>query len=201
MYPQQMPVSSQLPPSRVGAIVTLVMGLIVMLVITPIVLTVSTGLSVFTNIYNPPSADNPNPIVSAPVEVGEPLTVQHRETVLIVSTPNAKVVPTECQLDASEKTITLEYQKTNGSATEAFVGNNVPAGEYTLRCNPAESAADFELRYVSTSELIGGAVKGLLVGFGISTIFGIAGLILTIVGIVWLVKINKRRKAFFNQFR
>lgn len=72
-----------------------------------------------------------------------------------------------------------------------FSAEGVPAGVYDVGC---DGLGPQDVVIPLTDDIITGALTGI----GISLIIGLVGLVLTIIGIVWLVKVNKRRRAMIQ---
>lgn len=85
----------------------------------------------------------------------------------------------------------LYYELESGGA---YVGRNVPAGDYTINCTGVPEGAQLMV--------MDGAFLASVASTSVSAILwaslvGVIGLGLTIWGIVWLVKRNKQRKQYF----
>lgn len=79
------------------------------------------------------------------------------------------------------------------NSSEVFVFENLDAGDYKIACTDKNGPVETGVVGMSSAqqrEILSSFASGLL----IPTIVGIAGLIILIIGIVWLVRVNRRRR-------
>ncbi|EEH64425.1 hypothetical protein HMPREF0044_0162 [Gleimia coleocanis DSM 15436] len=103
---------------------------------------------------------------------------------LQVTGPNAEAAI--CGITDGENVVELDRQS-DGS----FTTDGIPEGTYDIVC---DNLTDQDVVIAITDSVVGNTLAGV----GISMLIGFIGLVLTIVGIVMLVKTNKRRKAMMT---
>lgn len=167
---------SQSLPSRAWAIVLIVVGVLTATVLAFIVfLTVLLTGAGFQDMLSNASA----------VQSGSSVTVDQTGSYLVSATGGEAVT---CTLEGSDGS-THALGATTGSSS-VVLGTGIPAGDYTLECTGADNGQLVGMTSVDTSSLTSAGTSSVLWG----TVVGVIGIVLTIVGIVWLVKINRRRR-------
>ena len=82
-----------------------------------------------------------------------------------------------------------------GSTSSMAMGSDIPAGAYTLSCETTGNPSLVGMTGVDASQLTGAVMRG----FGWGTLLGILGIAMVIAGIVWLVRVNRRRSDIQRQ--
>lgn len=164
-------------PGRGGAIAMLVSGLVMMLIIAPIVLFAGVAGSVVNNLDS---------LTSSTVVLD-----QQDSVVINVTGPSQREAV--CGLVSESGEVYEAHPASNGQQVD-----KVPAGTYTVACdNITESDIVVAMSQAQALSMFAGGV-GL--SFLASFIIGTIGLVLLIVGIVKLVKVNKKRAAMANPY-
>lgn len=177
-YPNQQYPKPPLP-GRGGAIALLVVGVVMAFVIAPITLVVGVVLG----------ADIPSFVDSmSRVESGQVVTVDDSGSYFVFS-QSQKI--TECFLDDPAGLGTYELKEA-GAGT--FYERGIEPGSYMLLCDGPSSAELFGMTGLSPNTL----VKASLWGFGLASVVGIIGIVLTIWGIVRLVRVNRKRREILR---
>ena len=162
-------------PSRVGAIVMLVVGVALMIPVPLVIFLSSFVISVdFTQISTGMTTN------------GGTVTVDDTGMFGVVGGTTLH----ECTLDNGTERHTL-YSDVDGIVR----GRGITPGAYTLDCGPEANGVELMLMPEGQIEdLFDGTVRGLI----ISTVVGLTGLGLMIGGIVWLVSRNRKRREYLR---
>ncbi len=163
------------PPGRTGPIVTIVLGAVTMLVIAPVV-------AFFVMMAAVPVDD----ILDGSVIVYDGDSVSIGEEGRLTLFPDSLGV--SCDLIGQDGKVTPMQEDPYTNHLEA---RGLEPGIYQVDCEGL--SPEEEMLNMDFDDLFSVGMKGLVVG----TVLGVGGLVALIVGIVWLVKRNKQRKAFF----
>ena len=169
------------PPSRGGAIALLVSGVVVMVLVAPIL---------FVTLFL--SGIGMDKIV----EIG--MSTQNSGQVTVGSTGILMVTPLDgeadsCQLvSSSGEVIPMTYELDSGGM---FVARGLTENTYTVECEGIAPGASV---MAVDGEFMSDVVGGTMAAFGWSTLVGIIGLGMLIGDIIWLVKRNRARRAFYQ---
>ncbi len=160
-------------PSRTGAIVSVVVGIVTMVVMAPIVAlsVILSGMNISELTQN-----------VGPVSTGATVQVDRSGTYIVTSTTNQSI---SCTLTGQDGSV-LQLQALQGQ-TSVALGSSIAEGAYTLDCGSATDLVG--MTGISVDSLANAGARGVLW----ASVVGVAGLIVTIVGIVALVRINRRR--------
>lgn len=169
-----MPAPNQPLPSRVGPILTIIGGIIIALIVAPIAMIVGVvgGLDVLQ------LAESAQPVSS-----GSTVTVDSSGSYLVL-TQSGDV--SGCRLDKDGESISMSFESGTG-----FYASGLDAGQYTLTCQGSGASDLMGMTGVSMEKMTNAGLSGLAWGTGV----GILGIVVSIIGIVWLVKVNGRRRA------
>lgn len=96
--------------------------------------------------------------------------------------------------DSGVQGIQVSYQGREYHSAGVFTAP--AAGDYTVSCSAGPTKV---ITGDAASNFAGGTIMPVLVGFGLATLAGLLGLILTIVGIVKLVRSGRERSAYAAQ--
>lgn len=192
-YPQ-MPHIPQMPvlPSRTGSIVTLVLGLLTLFIVAPISFFGATlaGAAVQATADEP---FDPTHFVRV-VNVHDSIEVGALGMVELIADATTGAVPEQCALHNSTGVVLLKSDYDPTYDTLTFSAHNMKPGTYDLTCDPRESTDQYQFHYVDASAITSRVASGFFVGLVVSVVVSFIGLVLTVVGTVWLVKVNKRRR-------
>lgn len=169
------------PPSRGGAIALLVVGIVTMVIVAPIVFfsVLVGGVIGGMDLTNLSSFTTTN---------GGEVTVDETGTILLSA---SGTMPDSCQLlDESGSAYPMAI---DNDVNNSFYASQLVPGTYTVDCAGA-SGTSFT---VMGGDMINAAGSSGLAAFGWGSLVGVIGLGMTIWGIVWLVKRNRARKAYF----
>ncbi|MDC4232260.1 hypothetical protein M3T53_00820 [Actinomyces sp. B33] len=169
-------------PSRVPGVITLVLGIITMLVIAPI--------AAFMGVLGGIGGGVGGLLESTTVVPNHSTVTVDESGTLLVSTSTVNVY--SCEATGPSGTVALEG---GGSVSQGFIGINLTPGRYVLDC---QGEGDFMLTAMTgtgVDDLTSAGVSAMLWG----TIAGIVGLVLTIVGIILIVRANSRRRQILQQ--
>lgn len=189
------PIPQPLPnePSRTGSIILLVTGLILTFILAPLALVISSVFGVISAASDYTNTSSAHAPFLQRVENGDNITVRDPGLVALTTIPGDTVVPTKCELKSDNRVVTLSRKQDDSSNGTVFTAFDIPKGNYTLDCELPGSAKDISLYYMDASKIAKATITGFFVGFIISTILGVAGLLMIVGGIVWLILVNKRR--------
>lgn len=179
-FPVRAPNTGPLP-SRTWPIITLVSGVILAIIVAPVVLVTMIVGGV-----------NLESFIDGSVEAtsGDRVVVGESGMVAIIAQDSSSLGP--CVLTAGAETIALEEAPGSG----ATMGTDVPPGTYQLDC-PAAAGKPL---YVFVGQDLTNLMDSTMKGFGWATFVGLSGLVVFVVGIVWLVKRNRQRREISNPF-
>lgn len=169
-----MPAPNQPLPSRVGPILTIIGGIIIALIVAPIAMVfgVVGGLDIGQLVES-----------TQPIASGSTVTVDESGTYLVL-TQSGDV--SGCRLDKDGESISMSFESGTG-----FYASGLDAGRYTLTCQGSGASNLMGMTGVSIDKMTNAGLSGLAWGTGV----GILGIVVSVVGIVWLVKVNGRRRA------
>ncbi len=169
------------PPSRGGAIALLVSGIVTMVLVAPILFVTLVLSSIGMDRI---------------VEIG--MATQNNGQVAVGSTGILSVTPLDgdadsCQLVAPNgEVIPMTYEIDSGGM---FVARGLTEDVYTVECEGIPPGASV---MAVDGEFMSDMVGGTMAAFGWSTLVGLIGLGMLIAGIIWLVKRNRARRAFYQ---
>jgi len=169
-------------PGRGGAVTTLVLGVVLMVIIAPVVFfaTMIAGLA----------GTDSNSVKGGTTDNGSVVTVT-ADGYFTVSASSSKD-PACSLIGADDKSYKLESYAGSDSM---YVASGVPAGSYVLKCDGIASDATI-YAYNASPEVI---AKVFAMPFLWGTVVGVVGLIVLIVGIVLLVKVNGKRRRITQE--
>lgn len=167
--------------SRVPATVLTVIGALLMLVIAPVVAIIVGITSLSANM----SGDNSMGAISS----GDTVTVDQTGTYAAYSFDDTRRL--SCSLSNGEQTVKMQYLADN-----YVIANNLTPGEYTFECDSVPSSAIYGM----SGTYAEAAVTSVMVSFAVGSVLGVAGIIMLIVGIVWLVRVNKQRRQQMHRY-
>ncbi|MDO5747776.1 MAG: hypothetical protein Q4P66_09000 [Actinomycetaceae bacterium] len=179
-------------PSRTWPIVLTVGGFVTSLVIAPIVFFVMTVYS-FSGLID---VNNPEEVaVGKSIELGKPIDVTQEGESLLLIAPNAEWQCDAINEDNGSKVHFAPENKTSSDPHEVLWSGSaeLSKGTYTFECTNPDNVEATTVSYIDAETVIGAGL-GILGAFGIGTLLGIGGLIIGIVGVVWLVRRNKERR-------
>ncbi|MGO3797041.1 MAG: hypothetical protein ACTJGR_07985 [Pauljensenia sp.] len=163
-------------PSRAWAIVLIVVGALTATVLAfGVFLTVLLAGAGFQDLVSSASA----------VTSGSTVTVDQSGSYLVSATGGEAI---SCTLEGSDGS-THALGETTGNSS-VVLGMGIPAGDYTLECTGADTGQLVGMTGVDASTLTSAGTRSFLWG----TVVGVLGIALTIGGIIWLVKVNRRRR-------
>ena len=169
-------------PSRASGIVALVLGIVMMVLIAPIVFfaTMAIGLtSSVEDLSNGRALGN-----------GVSVTVTDKGSYSVMIGDGSA---SSCALvDSNNKSYTLDPYE--GSNT-LFSASDLPAGTYTIQCQGVSSAVRITGLPVSGDDMVSSTSGAFLW----STLVGVSGVVLLIVGIVLVVRAGSKRKELQQQ--
>ena len=164
-----------LQPSRTGPVVLIVVGAVLALLVAPAVfVAVILGSIDYDRLSE----------LGAPVTSGSEVTVDESGSYLVVSTDSSALT---CTLTGSDGSV-LELTPVQGEESVA-AGTGIPAGTYTLDCGDVSGTL-----VGMTGQSIEGFGQLVVRAAGWATLIGVIGVVLLIVGIVRLVRVNRRRR-------
>lgn len=168
------------PPSRTGAVLTLIGGVVAMVIIAPVIFitVLLSGVGLDRMVDGSIQTTNGGVVVvdDSGVLAVSPLT----------GSADACVLTNE-----SGGQFELYYELESGGT---HVGRSVPAGEYTINCTGVPEGAQL---LVMDGTFLASVMRTSVSALLWASLVGVIGLGLTIWGIVWLVKRNKQRKQYF----
>ena len=88
-----------------------------------------------------------------------------------------------------------EIVMVNEEGAGIWVARDLTPGEYILQCDGVPTGSNM---LTLSGDTLGGLVSTSVAALGWASLVGILGLIATVVGIVWLVSRNRRRRAYFE---
>ena len=169
-------------PGRGGAITTLVLGVVLMVIIAPIVF--------FATMVAGVAGTEGNSVKGGTTANGSVVTVT-TDGVFMVQAGGGKD-PSCSLIGADNKSYELEpYAGSLG----AYLVEHVPAGSYVLHCDGIANGANITA-FNASPEVV---TKVFAMPFVWGTVVGVAGLIVLIVGIVLLVNVNGKRRRITQE--
>lgn len=175
----------QVLPSRAGSIWMIVIGVLMAIVLAPGVL-FGTAFYKLMNIYDTSATE----ILVSP---GSEVTIDENGSLDLV--PVGEGSAGDCALVDTDGT---EHGMDYVSAYDSYSISGLEVGQYTLECENSVGVEFVSITNEQFSSLLGTIYRT----FGVSTIIGIAGLVIAVVGIVKLSGVNQRRReiAFRSQW-
>ena len=169
-------------PGRGGAVTTLVLGVVLMVIIAPVVFfaTMIAGLA----------GTDSNSVKGGTTDNGSVVTVTADGYFTVM--PSSPKDPACSLIGADDKSYKLEPYAGSDSM---YVASGVPAGSYQLKCDGIASGAKINAFNASPEAV----TKVFAMPFVWGTVVGVVGLILLIVGIVLLVKVNGKRRRITQE--
>lgn len=162
-------------PGRGWPIFTLVMGAITAVIIAPIVFIAAVV-----------SGINFDSIVDGSINVYNGGEVSVDETGTLALIPQNQTPMNHCTLTGSGEEYDIYVESDSG----LVVGRGLVPGTYTVDCDVPDGTVMLAFNGDDISSLTSRTVSGLLWASAV----GIAGIVLLIVGIVWLVRRNRERR-------
>lgn len=168
-------------PSRAGAVVLIVLGVVV-----------ATVIAFATFIGVALSGMNIQQLLDSATTVtsGDTVTVDDSGSYMVADSQGSKL---SCSLTSSSGDA-VQLQDVPGNSS-MVMGSNIPAGTYILDCQTTGNASLVALSGVDANQMTGAAMRG----FAWGTALGLIGIAMVIGGIVWLVGINRRRSDLQRQ--
>lgn len=181
-YAAPAPVVMPKLPGRGGAITTLVLGVVLMVIIAPIVF--------FATMVAGVAGTEGNSVKGGTTANGSVVTVT-TDGVFMVQAGGGKD-PSCSLIGADNKSYELEPY---GGSQGAYLVEHVPAGSYVLHCDGIANGANITA-FNASPEVV---TKVFAMPFVWGTVVGVAGLIVLIVGIVLLVNVNGKRRRITQE--
>lgn len=168
-------------PSRAGAIWTLILGIVMAVIVAPIVaLAVTIG------------GMNLDQLANGSMETTNGGEVSVDDTGVVALFSGTGTALSNCTLTGADD---KEWPMYMESSYSMVVGRGIPAGTYTVDCDTSMGASLLVFGGDDLENIVGSAVGAV----GWATLVGVAGVVMTIVGIVWLVRRNRARREFIRQ--
>lgn len=162
-------------PSRAGAVVLLVLGVVVATVIAfAAFIGVALAGMDFQEVVNS----------ATPVANGDTVEVDASGSYTVVDTEGGSL---SCDLRSSDGTDTA-LDGVSGY-TSMVMGSDIPSGSYTLSCRTTGNASLVGMTGLDASQM----TEAVMRGFTWGTVLGFIGIAMVIGSVVWLVRINRRR--------
>lgn len=168
-------------PSRVGPVLTGIGGVLLMLIVAPVVFIVTAF-----------SGMNLSSMINSAQEVasGDTVTVDSSGGLIVSAHPDVY----SCSVTPSAGGEAVPLSRLD-SASGAWSVFGLAPGDYTLSCVGEAGLGQLAaFSGVSPDDITDGAISGLTWG----SVVGLIGLVVLVVGIVWLVKVNRRRRAIVS---
>ena len=181
-YGTSAPVVMPKLPGRGGAITTLVLGVVLMVIIAPIVF--------FATMVAGVAGTDGNAVKGGTTANGSVVTVTADGVFMVRGDDDRD--PSCSLIGADNKTYELEPY---AGSEDVYLAQNVPAGSYVLQCDGIASGANI-YAFNASPEVV---AKVFAMPFVWGTVVGVAGLIVLIVGIVLLVKVNGKRRRITQE--
>lgn len=181
-YGAPAPVAMPKLPGRGGAITTLVLGVVLMVIIAPVVF--------FATMIAGIAGTEGNAVKGGTTDNGSVVTVTaDGDFTVTASSPKD---PACSLIGADDKSYKLEPY---AGSDNMYVASGVPAGSYVLQCDGIASGAKITA-FNASPEVV---TKVFAMPFLWGTVVGVVGLIVLIVGIVLLVKVNGKRRRITQE--
>ena len=181
-YGAPAPVAMPKLPGRGGAVTTLVLGVVLMIIVAPIVF--------FATMIAGVAGTDGNAVKGGTTANGSVVTVTADGYFTV--TASSPKDPACSLIGADGKSYKLESYAGSDSM---YVASGVPAGSYVLQCDSIASGANITA-FNASPEVV---AKVFAMPFVWGTVVGVVGLILLIVGIVLLVKVNGKRRRITQE--
>ena len=176
------PVAMPKLPGRGGAVTTIILGIVLMIIVAPLV--------VLAMVISGATGAPGQSVEGGTKENGDIVTVTADGHYMVGGTGGKEP---ECSLIGRDDEV-YKLEPYDGH-DDAYLASDVPAGEYKLDCDGI-SASESITGYNTTPEVMTKVVFApLLWGSGV----GVAGLVVLIVGIVLLVKVNGKRRRMTQE--
>ena len=169
-------------PSRAPGTIMIVLGLLMMLIIAPVIFAVVafSGL----NTETPENVNAVSITNGGTVEVG----ANGQYTILLGDAEATSCTMTDTDGDVYD-------MHTFAGVNNFYTATDLPAGTYRIDCEGLPAGADIAGMDVSAGDITKSSTNGLIW----STVVGVSGTIIMIVGIVLVVKANGRRREIRQQ--
>ena len=169
-------------PSRAPGTIMIVLGLLMMLIIAPVIFAVVafSGL----NTETPENVNAVSITNGGTVEVG----ANGQYTILLGEAEATSCTMTDTDGDVYD-------MHTLAGVNNYYTATDLPAGTYRIDCEGLPAGADIAGMDVSAGDITKSSTNGLIW----STVVGVSGTIIMIIGIVLLVKANGRRREIQQQ--
>lgn len=169
-------------PSRAPGTIMIVLGLLMMLIIAPVIFAVVafSGL----NTETPENVNAVSITNGGTVEVG----ANGQYTILLGEAEATSCTMTDTDGDVYD-------MHTFAGVNNYYTATDLPAGTYRIDCEGLPAGADIAGMDVSAGDITKSSTNGLIW----STVVGVSGTIIMIVGIVLVVKANGRRREIRQQ--
>ena len=169
-------------PSRAPGTIMIVLGLLMMLIIAPVIFAVVafSGL----NTETPENVNAVSITNGGTVEVG----ANGQYTILLGDAEATSCTMTDTDGDVYD-------MHTFAGVNNCYMATDLPAGTYRIDCEGLPAGADIAGMDVSAGDITKSSTNGLIW----STVVGVSGTIIMIVGIVLVVKANGRRREIRQQ--
>lgn len=162
-------------PSRAGAVVLLVLGVVVATIIAfAAFIGVALAGMDFQDVVNS----------ATPVANGDTVEVDTSGSYTVVDTEGGRL---SCDLRSSDGTDTA-LDGVSGY-TSMVMGSDIPSGSYTLSCQTTGNASLVGMTGLDASQM----TEAVMRGFTWGTVLGFIGIAMVVGAVVWLVRINRRR--------
>lgn len=169
-------------PSRAPGTIMIVVGLLMMLIIAPVIFAVIAISGINTEL--PEDANTAQISNGGTVEVG-----QNGQYTILFSEGEASA----CTMTNTDGDVYDMH--TFAGANNYYTATDLPAGTYRIDCEGLPSGAQIMGMDVSTGDITKSSTNGLIW----STVVGVSGTIIMIIGIVLVVKANGRRREIRQQ--
>ena len=169
-------------PSRAPGTIMIVLGLLMMLIIAPVIFAVVafSGL----NTETPENVNAVSITNGGTVEVG----ANGQYTILLGEAEATSCMMTDTDGDVYD-------MHTFAGVNNYYTATDLPAGTYRIDCEGLPAGADIAGMDVSAGDITKSSTNGLIW----STVVGVSGTIIMIIGIVLVVKANGRRREIRQQ--
>ena len=169
-------------PSRAPGTIMIVVGLLMMLIIAPVIFAVIAISGINTEL--PEDANTAQISNGGTVEVG-----QNGQYTILFSEGEASA----CTMTNTDGDVYDMH--TFAGANNYYTATDLPAGTYRIDCEGLPSGAQIMGMDVSAGDITKSSTNGLIW----STVVGVSGTIIMIIGIVLVVKANGRRREIQQQ--
>lgn len=169
-------------PSRAPGTIMIVLGLLMMLIIAPVIFAVVafSGL----NTETPENVNAVSITNGGTVEVG----ANGQYTILLGDAEATSCTMTDTDGDVYD-------MHTFAGVNNYYTATDLPAGTYRIDCEGLPAGADIAGMDVSAGDITKSSTNGLIW----STVVGVSGTIIMIIGIMLVVKANGRRREIRQQ--